>query len=307
MTPRFRVVAGPNGSGKTTLARRLAADYAVNFYDVVNADDIFAEVRSTGGYAPHIPVDGESLRGYAAASSYAESVKAPFLDGRICISAGCVRFMPADAANSYTVALLAGFLQREHVRQGVSFSQETVFSHPSKIDALREARAAGFRTYLYFVATESPEINIARVESRAALGGHSVPIDKVASRYPLSIANAAAALPHLSRAFFFDNSGETMRFFAEWSEDSGLSHVAGMADSAPAWFAPIAAAANGLAAHSAAFAPAPDGAALAASAAAASREAIARAFAAGLPVTVMRGGRIVRLTADGRSTKGETP
>ena len=308
MTPRFRVVAGPNGSGKTTLARRLAADYAVNFYDVVNADDIFAEVRSTGGYAPRIPVDGESLRACAAASSYAESVKAPFLDGHICISAGCVRFMSPDAANSYTVALLAGFLQREHVRQGVSFSQETVFSHPSKIDALREAHAAGFRTYLYFVATESPAINIARVESRAALGGHSVPIDKVASRYPLSVANAAAALPHLSRAFFFDNSGETMRFFAEWSEDSGLVSVVGPADAAPAWFSPISAAANGLAVGSAAsFSPAPDGAALAASAAAASREAIARAFAAGLSVTVMRGGRIVRLSAGDGSAKGETP
>lgn len=306
MTPRFRVVAGPNGSGKTTLARRLAADYAVNFYDVVNADDIFAEVRDTGGYAPRIPVDGESMREYASSSSYAEGVKAPFLDGRICVSAGCVRFASPEAANSYTVALLAGFLQREHVRQGVSFSQETVFSHPSKVDALREARAAGFRTYLYFVATESPEINIARVESRAALGGHSVPIDKVASRYPLSVANAAAALPYLSRAFFFDNSGETMRFFAEWSEDSGLAHAAGADGSAPAWFAPVAAAANGLAAGSAASAPASDGAALAASAVAASREAIARAFAAGLSVTVMRDGRIVRLSPDGLSNKGET-
>jgi len=41
LTPRYRVVAGPNGSGKTTLMRRLAADYAVNFYSVLNADDIF--------------------------------------------------------------------------------------------------------------------------------------------------------------------------------------------------------------------------------------------------------------------------
>ena len=45
---------------------------------------------------------------------------------------------------------------------------------------------------------------------------------------------------------------------------------------------------------------------LAASAVAASREAIARAFAAGLSVTVMRDGRIVRLSPDGLSNKGET-
>ena len=292
MTPRFRVVAGPNGSGKTTLMRRLAADYAVNFYDVVNADDIFAEVRRTGGYAPRIPVEGESLRGYAESSSYAESVKAPFLDGRICISAGCVRFVPSGAADSYTIALLAGFLQSEHLRQGVSFSQETVFSHMSKIDALRVARAAGFRTYLYFVATESPEINVARVENRAALGGHSVPREKIESRFAASVANAAVALPHLSRAFFFDNSGETMRFFAEWGEGAGLSYVAGT--TAPGWFAPIAAAA-GLSGGASGNGPAAESGVLSDSAAAASREAVDAAFAAGLSVTVMRGGSIVRV------------
>ena len=43
-----------------------------------------------------------------------------------------------------------------------------------------------------------------------------------------------------------------------------------------------------------------------AASAAASCEAIARAFAAGLSVTVMRGGRIVRLSADGVGIKGES-
>ena len=39
MTRRFRLLAGPNGSGKTTLKRRLERDYAVNFYDFLNADE----------------------------------------------------------------------------------------------------------------------------------------------------------------------------------------------------------------------------------------------------------------------------
>lgn len=51
------MVAGPNGSGKTTLMRRLAADYAVNFYDILNADDIFAEVCRTNAYLPPMPVE----------------------------------------------------------------------------------------------------------------------------------------------------------------------------------------------------------------------------------------------------------
>ena len=47
MTKRFRMIAGPNGSGKSTLAGLLRRDYAVNFYAMLNADDIFAEVSNT--------------------------------------------------------------------------------------------------------------------------------------------------------------------------------------------------------------------------------------------------------------------
>ena len=54
MTRRFRLLAGPNGSGKTTLKRRLERDYVVNFYDSLNADEIFAEVKKTGAYAPRL-------------------------------------------------------------------------------------------------------------------------------------------------------------------------------------------------------------------------------------------------------------
>ncbi len=55
-------------------------------------------------------------------------------------------------------------------------------THPSKLDFLREARIAGFRTYLYFVATEDPEINIGRVRARVQKNGHDVAHDKIISR-----------------------------------------------------------------------------------------------------------------------------
>ena len=71
MTKRFRIIAGPNGSGKSTLADLLRRDYAVNFYAMLNADDIFAEVSKTHAYLPSLPVDGESLRRYARQSEYA--------------------------------------------------------------------------------------------------------------------------------------------------------------------------------------------------------------------------------------------
>jgi predicted ABC-type ATPase len=81
-----------------------------------------------------------------------------------------------------------------------------VFSHPSKVEELRVAKNAGFKTYLYVVATETPTINIGRVASRVELGGHGVPDAKIIERYEKSMANMAQALTIVDKAFFFDNS-----------------------------------------------------------------------------------------------------
>ena len=222
MINRFRMVAGPNGSGKSTLAAWLARDYAVNFYTMLNADDVYALVQRTQAYFAPFPIDGASLAAYAEGTGYAEAEKGRFSSGEISVDADCVRFATAESVNSYTVALLVNFLQDECINRGISFSQETVFSHPSKVAALAKAKAAGFRTYLYYVATDSASINADRVAERYALGGHDVPPDKIAARYARSLANLPDAMPHLSRAFFFDNSGAEMRYLASYSEDSGL-------------------------------------------------------------------------------------
>ncbi|MBQ2346697.1 MAG: hypothetical protein II391_05025, partial [Kiritimatiellae bacterium] len=258
-------------------------------------------VSRTGAYAPRMSLLDGILRSFAETTSYPEEVKSLFRDGSITLESDLIRFAPA-AVNSYTVALVASFLQSMHILQNSSFSQESVFSHVSKVDALRDARKNGFRTYLYFVATESAVINAARVENRATLGGHAVPPEKIASRYPLSVANAADALRFLSRAYFFDNSGEMMRFFAEWDEETGLMSSDESKDGFPKWFAPIADAAKNISVPGGRFDVQPNPA-LSAPAARASHDAIARAFAAGLPVTVMRGGRIVRVSPDGTETE----
>lgn len=235
MMKRFRMVAGPNGSGKSTLVSMLARDYAVNFYMMLNADDVFAEVRRSRAFFAPIPIDGEALCAYADASGYADEEKSRFRSGEIVVDADCVRFISDASVNSYTVALLVNFLQDECISRGVSFSQETVFSHPSKVAALAKAHAVGFRTYLYYVATDSPEINVGRVEERYAQGGHDVPPEKIHARYVRSLANVSPALPHLSRAFFFDNSGNEMRYLAAYSAPDGFTfHV--HESEFPRWF-----------------------------------------------------------------------
>ena len=235
MISRFRMVAGPNGSGKSTLASWLARDYAVNFYTMLNADDVYALVQRTRAYFAPFPIDGASLAAYAEGTGYAEAEKGRFSSGEISVDADCVRFATAESVNSYTVALLVNFLQDECINRGISFSQETVFSHPSKVAALAKAKSAGFRTYLYYVATDSASINADRVAERYALGGHDVPPDKIVARYVRSLANLPDAMPHLSRAFFFDNSGAEMHYLASYSEDAGLDILVPEAD-LPQWF-----------------------------------------------------------------------
>ena len=121
MTKRFRMIAGPNGSGKSTLANLLRRDYAVNFYTMLNADDIFAEVSKTHAYLPALPVDGESLRRYAHESEYDSQTKAFFESGDVSVVDDTVRFRTGVAVNTYTIALLTNFLQSQYIANGKSF------------------------------------------------------------------------------------------------------------------------------------------------------------------------------------------
>ncbi len=70
------------------------------------------------------------------------------------------------ALNSYFASVACDFLRPKLMEQNNSFTLETVMSHDSKVALLAQAQAAGYRTYLYFVATDDPAINISRVRSR---------------------------------------------------------------------------------------------------------------------------------------------
>lgn len=234
MVKRFRMIAGPNGSGKSTLVQRLRDDFSVNFYTFVNADDILAQVSRTGAYSPKFPVSKDELVRYAECSTYDDAVKAVFRSTSVQVEGDCVRF-EKRAVNSYTMALFANFLQDRFLDRGESFSQETVFSHPSKIAALKRANESGYRTYLYFIATANPKINACRVVNRHAQGGHDVPPDKIVTRYSRSIAQLKDALPYLSRAYVFDNSGAEMIFLGEYDAQCGWSFSMPV-EALPDWF-----------------------------------------------------------------------
>lgn len=92
---------------------------------------------------------------------------------------------------------------------GEPISYETVMSHPSHIDFMRDAIGRGYEVHLYFIGTEDAAINIGRVADRVAKGGHDVPKDRTIARYRRVMRETLpAALAIATYAEFYDNSGE---------------------------------------------------------------------------------------------------
>lgn len=227
------MLVGPNGSGKSTLAAQLSSDYAVNLYRFVNADLLFAEVVQSHRTACPFSIDNAELVEFVAQSTYPREYKRPFESGEIYIDEEDYLHFSANGINSYSVAIVADFFKEQYLKHRISFSFETVFSHPAKIDILRRAQAAGFKTYMYFVATENPVINVNRIRERVALGGHDVPEEKTRSRYLRCMEQVRYALPYLNRAYFFDNSTEQSIYLAEYESEAGFTLHSELL---PSWF-----------------------------------------------------------------------
>lgn len=235
--PRMRVFAGPNGSGKSTILALLRPEW-IGAY--VNADDIERQLRHSGRLdllpfeLPGAPAEVQQrFVNHLAHSQLLRQARLEAVANAVMVDAHFqLRLHPAQL-NAYVAAVLADALRHELLSQGATFTFETVMSSPDKVDFMREAQARGYRTYLYFVATDDPAINLARVAQRVAQGGHGVPEDKVRERYRRSIDLLDAACSASNRAYVFDNSGVAHEWLAEIVEGNEL-HI--HATALPAWF-----------------------------------------------------------------------
>lgn len=88
--------------------------------------------------------------------------------------------------------------------KGIAF--ETVFSTDEKIDFLTRAKDRGYFVRIFYISTSSPTINAARVAARVLEGGHTVPIEKIISRYTRAMANLRPAIELANRVYVYDNS-----------------------------------------------------------------------------------------------------
>jgi predicted ABC-type ATPase len=122
---------------------------------------------------------------------------------------------------SLKAARIAEDTRNRLLQKKKSFCFETVFSHPSKIDFLAQAKAQGYQVKMIALYTESIELNIARVAQRVAHGGHAVPEDKVAQRIPRTYENIVLAMPLCDQFVLLDNSSAQEPFRLKLAIDDG--------------------------------------------------------------------------------------
>jgi len=114
--------------------------------------------------------------------------------------------------NSYEAVIKAANFSQDlrynllKCRNGIIF--ETVLSSEEKFSFIVKAKASGYFIRLFFIGTDSPEINAARIAKRVISGGHDVPIPKIISRYRKSIVNCATLSHLVDRLYVYDNSIE---------------------------------------------------------------------------------------------------
>lgn len=237
---RLRVIAGPNGSGKSTILNELKSEWIGAF---VNADRIEHElVTSNGqlkletfGLQNNITGLPHRLGQHIRHSAFAEKLGLHALIGQLTVGNSFTLHIPGPY-NSYVASVVADAIRRELLDQGQTFTFETVMSSRDKVDFMWEARKRGYRVYLYFVATDDPDINLDRVRRRVMQGGHSVPEDKVRKRYVESIQLMTEACEAAHRAYLFDNSGTRHKLLAEVEDLSTTGTITLHTSRLNAWF-----------------------------------------------------------------------
>ena len=191
--PAF-IVAGHNGSGKSTFwYTRLADQLQV---PLVNAD------RLTLSILPEARRASE--------------------DGTLALPAWAERLRDGDERWQRVSQTGVRRFREVIMEQRLPFAFETVFSHweqrsdgtfESKIDDLLDMQHAGYFVVLIFVGLTQPALSAFRVQSRKALGGHDVPLDRLMDRFPRTQAAIRNAAPVADLTLMIDNSAGADKAF----------------------------------------------------------------------------------------------
>nr|WP_321518118.1 zeta toxin family protein [uncultured Bacteroides sp.] len=201
----------------------------------VNADLIEKELRDNGSFdfkSYKLDFNYKFFIDNFKASSFFASANGLFLLEKLSNKGSSVCISDTSSLNSYFAAYIADYSREQLLLSGKKFTVETVLSDVRKLDFMRSAKEKGYRVYLYFITTCDPLINIQRVNARVNQKGHSVPEDKISSRYHKSLNNLFTAMLISDRAYIFDNSYKEPNFIAEKKDN----FIENKKDFVPEWY-----------------------------------------------------------------------
>ena len=101
----------------------------------------------------------------------------------------------------------------------IGFTFETVLSTDRNLNLLQRAKNQGYFIRCIYVLTFDYCINIARVKSREAQGGHGVPTEKIVSRYKKALALLPKLVEVCDILHIYDNTEEPFRIFKKRKQE----------------------------------------------------------------------------------------
>ena len=138
-------------------------------------------------------------------------------------------------------AVKAEELRERMIVDRKDFTFETVLSTDRNLLLLQRAKEKGYFIRGIYVLTCNADINVARVNAREALGGHSVPEEKIRSRYDKALALIPKFVEICDILHIYDNTQEPFRIFKKrkdiyylwsnqyWSNDN-IKKLTGIAE-----------------------------------------------------------------------------
>jgi len=200
--------AGPNGSGKSTLYHKIKDKFNLRFGIYLNADEInellirnsFLDINQFG-----VKADLSSFKTFFFSSGWSEYVRDSNYVSKWKFTGNIVSIRKSSI-KLYDSAIFSDYIRTKFIESGLTFTFETVMSHPSKIDFISKAAVMGYKIYLYFISTDDYSINQNRVKIRVRKGGHDVSNTKIKQRYMNTMNQLKEAAMKSYRTYLFDNT-----------------------------------------------------------------------------------------------------
>jgi predicted ABC-type ATPase len=121
------------------------------------------------------------------------------------------------------------------IKERRSFLIETTLATLALKQAIRQAKALGFRVCLYYLWISSPRLCDFRVKDRVSKGGHNIPLEVILRRYSLSLKYFEDYLTIVDRAYIYNadaqpeliayKEGQQMQVLQENLWDSFIKEV----------------------------------------------------------------------------------